>query len=155
MDIDSDSPNVKVPPPIVLLLTVVFGALLEILHPTQIQLHQVFKWFGALGVLLSAYVVGQCASRFKSLGTHIKPWKTTTALEKNQFYAYSRNPIYVSFVVFGVSTALLLSSSWILILQVPLVLFLRFYVIEKEEKYLEKKFGTDYLTYKNKVRRWV
>jgi protein-S-isoprenylcysteine O-methyltransferase Ste14 len=35
------------------------------------------------------------------------------------------------------------------------LLVIRFYVIAREERYLETKFGEEYLDYKRRVRRWV
>jgi protein-S-isoprenylcysteine O-methyltransferase Ste14 len=38
----------------------------------------------------------------------------------------------------------------------PLVLFLIVrLVIEREERYLERKFGSDYTRYRDAVRRWI
>ena len=38
----------------------------------------------------------------------------------------------------------------------PLVLiFVRFGVIEREERYLERKFDTAYREYKGRVKRWI
>tara|TARA_B100000949_G_scaffold20458_1_gene15725 strand:- start:591 stop:722 length:132 start_codon:yes stop_codon:yes gene_type:complete len=37
----------------------------------------------------------------------------------------------------------------------PAAISLYFIAIKKEEKYLEEKFGDDYLDYKKKVRRWI
>jgi len=38
----------------------------------------------------------------------------------------------------------------------PVLLFLvQTYVIAREERYLERKFGREYLQYKSRVRRWL
>ena len=42
----------------------------------------------------------------------------------------------------------------ILLLPAVLVVFRRG-VIEREERYLERKFGEEYLLYKARVRRWI
>ena len=42
----------------------------------------------------------------------------------------------------------------ILLLPVALVVIRRG-VIEREERYLEEKFGEEYLSYKERVRRWI
>jgi len=38
---------------------------------------------------------------------------------------------------------------------VPAAVVTRMLVIDKEERYLEGKFGADYLAYKARVRRWI
>ena len=70
-------------------------------------------------------------------------------------FRYSRNPLYLGgnvFCFFG--AALLLGSPGALImtaLHLPLVDFM----IRREEKQLEGKFGEEFRTYKAKVRRWL
>jgi protein-S-isoprenylcysteine O-methyltransferase Ste14 len=44
---------------------------------------------------------------------------------------------------------------WALILLPAVIGLVQHYVIAREEQYLERKFGADYLRYKAGVRRWV
>ena len=46
-------------------------------------------------------------------------------------------------------------SAWGLILFAALFAFLRFYVIAREERYLERRFGGAYAHYRSRVRRWA
>jgi protein-S-isoprenylcysteine O-methyltransferase Ste14 len=49
-----------------------------------------------------------------------------------------------------------LVEDWVaFLLVVPLALVLHFGVILREERYLEAKFGEQYLTLKREVRRWL
>jgi len=51
--------------------------------------------------------------------------------------------------------ASLANALWALLL-LPVALFvMQRGVIEREERYLERKFGEEYLRYKAQVRRWV
>ena len=51
--------------------------------------------------------------------------------------------------------AILRNALWAILL-VPLVLYvMEREVIEREERYLERTFGEEYLAYKRKVRRWM
>ena len=40
-------------------------------------------------------------------------------------------------------------------LLLPLIAVIRYGVIAREERYLERKFGEEYLRYKASVRRWL
>ena len=51
--------------------------------------------------------------------------------------------------------AFLAQTAWpFLLLPIVLVVVQRG-VIEREERYLERKFGNEYLSYKSRVRRWL
>ncbi len=46
-------------------------------------------------------------------------------------------------------------SLWSLLLLPLVVAFVRSNVIAREEAYMERRFGAEYLRYKSEVRRWV
>ena len=54
-----------------------------------------------------------------------------------------------------VGIAVAAHSGWTLALLVPVLLIMRYGVIAREERYLERKFGSAYLDYKKRVRRWL
>jgi protein-S-isoprenylcysteine O-methyltransferase Ste14 len=70
-------------------------------------------------------------------------------------YGYSRNPAYLSLAMIYAGIAALRNSLWA-ILFLPLVVYvIQREVIGREEQYLERTFGEEYLAYKARVRRWV
>ena len=70
-------------------------------------------------------------------------------------YKYSRNPLYIGGNVFIFSGASLVAGSLSALILTTIGIFLTDFMIRKEEKQLEKKFGNDWIAYKNKVRRWL
>jgi hypothetical protein len=70
-------------------------------------------------------------------------------------YHWSRNPIYVSFVLLLLGVALWANSVWIGAMLVPFVVVLRYGVIAREEAYLDRRLGEPYRRYKVSVRRWL
>jgi protein-S-isoprenylcysteine O-methyltransferase Ste14 len=66
-------------------------------------------------------------------------------------YALFLNPMYTFQILLTVPGLLLLLNSWLTLLTV-VPAFIAFKVFAKdEEKYLEKKFGSQYLDYREKV----
>jgi protein-S-isoprenylcysteine O-methyltransferase Ste14 len=92
---------------------------------------------------------------FRRAGTTPNPTKPTTALAFGGPYRFTRNPMYLGLVLLVVGLALVMNSIWLVIMSVPVLLLLRQAVILREERYLEGKFGEDYLAYKKRVRRWI
>ena len=107
-----------------------------------------------LGVLCFG-VFGWSISRFRRAGTSIRPDRASTTLVTDGPFRYSRNPLYVSILVFQAGAGILLDSVWILMFLVPVALVLHYGVILREERYLERKFGDAYRDYKRAVRRWL
>ncbi len=93
--------------------------------------------------------------RFRAAGTNVETWRPTEALVTEGLHARSRNPIYVGMLVIYAGLAILIDSLWALGLGVALFVYLRFFVIAREERYLERKFGETYLAYKRRVRRFL
>jgi protein-S-isoprenylcysteine O-methyltransferase Ste14 len=69
-------------------------------------------------------------------------------------YAFSRNPMYVAWTLVYVGIALAAGAAWPLLL-LPAVLLATHVVILREERSLERRFGTAYRRYKTSVRRYL
>jgi protein-S-isoprenylcysteine O-methyltransferase Ste14 len=70
-------------------------------------------------------------------------------------FRYSRNPSYLALAMIYAGIASLRNSLWAVLLLAPAVMVMQREVIGREERYLERTFGEEYLTYKVRVRRWV
>jgi protein-S-isoprenylcysteine O-methyltransferase Ste14 len=63
--------------------------------------------------------------------------------------------MYVGFVLWTLGLAFLVNCVWIFcVVPIGIILTDRL-IIAREEKYLERKFGDEYLAYKRRVRRWI
>ena len=69
-------------------------------------------------------------------------------------YRISRNPMYIGFNFFTISSILFTLNIIIILLGIFSIIIYHF-IILGEEKYLEKKFNKEYLEYKSKVRRYL
>jgi protein-S-isoprenylcysteine O-methyltransferase Ste14 len=81
--------------------------------------------------------------------------KPTTSIVSTGPYRFTRNPIYLSMTLLAVGIAVLANTIWILVMLAPVLFVMQFLVIAREESYLTRKFGEEYLRYKSKVRRWI
>lgn len=149
----ADAPDVKMLPPMVVLLFVSAGIILDWLFP--------FNWghmWGGLGLILFIAAV-ICAkwsiNVMKAAGTNVPPNQPATVIVSEGPFQFSRNPIYLSFLVAYAGLAMMADAPVMLLLIPALYFALERMAIVPEEAYLEEKFGDEYLGYKNSVRRWV
>jgi len=92
---------------------------------------------------------------FRRHDTVVKPTGDVTQVVTSGPFKYTRNPMYLSLIVIYLGGMLFFRLPWAVVLLVPVFLALHFGIILPEEKYLESKFGEDYVTYKRQVRRWL
>jgi protein-S-isoprenylcysteine O-methyltransferase Ste14 len=83
------------------------------------------------------------------------PHEPTTALVTDGPYRFSRNPIYLGFLLSYLGFTALAGTFWGLILLPFLLWTVTHAVIHAEEQYLEGTFGEKYAAYVSRVRRWL
>jgi protein-S-isoprenylcysteine O-methyltransferase Ste14 len=70
-------------------------------------------------------------------------------------FRYTRNPGYLSLAMLYLGIAVLRNALWAILL-LPLVLIvIQREMIGREERYLERTFGEEYLAYEASLPRWV
>lgn len=153
------TPGVRIPPPVVFLLSLAAGwaldrwlfawPLLEEQRRHWLDLHA----FAIGGVAI--WLIGGALGRFRRQGTDPRPWREDSALVVGGIYRHTRNPMYVGMALVQVAITFALNSLWPLLTLVPALLVIRWYVIAREEAYLAQRFGADYADYCAKVRRWI
>ena len=151
-----DHANVIVMPPLLYLGAILLGVLAHWF--LRIELPLAFAFRMALGVALVCGGVAVAMSfgyAFRQTGQDPHPNTPTPQVITSGFYRYSRNPGYLSLAVIQLGIALLLNNAWILLALIPVLVTMHYGVIIREEAYLERKFGDEYLRYKASVRRWL
>lgn len=103
------------------------------------------------GLTLEAMALGL----FRRLGTPPQPWKPTTALATGGVYRFSRNPIYLGFTLIYAGFAVAMNSPLALAGLLPCLIVIDRFVVAREERYLDVKFGQEWRAYRARVRRWL
>jgi protein-S-isoprenylcysteine O-methyltransferase Ste14 len=110
---------------------------------------------GALLVVVAIALFSSSVGKFRAARTPVPARKPTTAIVRTGPYRFSRNPIYLAFSLLQLGIATWANSLWLVVTLVGAVALIHFVVIPKEEQYLERRFGAEYLDYKRSVRRWL
>jgi protein-S-isoprenylcysteine O-methyltransferase Ste14 len=155
----ADTPGVIVRPPRLFLGVLVLGLALDYLWPVPLApggLPNALQYVagGALFVL-GAVILAAPMRQFVRAGTNVPTNKPTTALVTGGLYRCSRNPIYIALSLMYGGIGVAADSLWVVALLFLILLVMRYGVIRREERYLERKFGEEYRRYKTSVRRWL
>ena len=150
-----DSAHILAAPPFFFIIPLFVGAIVEYFVPTSllptllsIIVGLLFSWASLPFIILSL-------RSFYKVKTAFDTRRTTTTLVTTGIYKISRNPAYLSLVFFHIGLSFIINSIWILILILPAIYSVQKFCIEREEKYLEGKFDSQYLDYKKQVRSWM
>jgi protein-S-isoprenylcysteine O-methyltransferase Ste14 len=153
-----DRPN-RIPwPPLIYLTSAIAGLVAEVNFPlpwatglpaTILQVVGAILGLGALA--MDVY----CVKTFAEHKTTVLPHRAATALITTGPFAWSRNPIYVGNTLLVLGAGLYFGKLWLVILAPVAAVITQKLAIEREEKHLAGKFGTAWVDYASKVRRWL
>jgi protein-S-isoprenylcysteine O-methyltransferase Ste14 len=113
------------------------------------------RWIGGFLFIAPWFFALWAAVTFRRHNTPVNPLGKVTTIVTEGPFRYTRNPMYVSLMVWYVGGILLFHLAWSAILLVPVYLVLRYGVIAREERHLQTVFGEQYVDYCRRVRRWL
>jgi protein-S-isoprenylcysteine O-methyltransferase Ste14 len=152
-----DNPGVAAPPPLVFAGILAIGALADsYITGASLTLPAIYRY--PLAIVLGCFgliFLGGALGLFRRAGTRAEPWEPTTRIVTNGIYRVTRNPMYVGMALVYAAIAVAGGSPFALALLPVAVLVIHYGVVLREERYLQEKFGAEYLSYKARVRRWL
>ena len=149
--------EMKIPPPVVAL---VFGLLMWLASLVVPSVEVRFGTRLGIAVVLAGIGVafGSAAMlSFVRAKTTMNPTKpsATSSLVTGGVFRLTRNPMYLSLLLYLLAWAAYLSN-WLTLLLVPVfALYINELQIKPEERALSRLFGAEYGSYKARVRRWL
>ena len=147
--------TIKIPPPIlVIILTslVYFSSTkLELIYLPYRQIVSVIILIIGLFFIVSPVV------DFIKSKTTVNPikFKNVNRLVTTGIYRYSRNPMYLGMILIIISTTVYYLNFLSVFSPLIFYIWINKFQINREETFLEDKFGGEYLKYKSKTRRWI
>jgi len=149
--------ELKVPP---LLVWLVFaGVMLGVAYAAP-GLSFTLARSSAIALALVALGVGVAFAgviAFRDKRTTVNPLTpdASSAVVSSGVYRFSRNPMYLGFLMALVGWAVYLSNVGSVLLLPAFVAYMTQYQIKPEERVLLAKFGTEFAQYMSRVRRWL
>ncbi|WDP91921.1 MAG: isoprenylcysteine carboxylmethyltransferase family protein [Desulfobacter sp.] len=157
LETSQDNPGVTFMPPSVFFICLMAGGLLHVILPLELPLLSGL-WPRIAGVVFGAAGFGfmlLAHEKFKSVDTHVPTDQPAACCVSTGAYRFSRNPMYVGGSAFFLGLGAAAGSVWMLAAWLPLGIYLAAYVVPREEAYMERRFGEEYLAYCRTVRRWL
>ena len=152
-----DGANVRFPPPLIYVAGLAVGVAVErVLNLPGLGLQAVIR--NAVGAVLDVVgflVMFAGAGLFLRRRTAILPFKPASSLVTSGILRWTRNPMYLGMAIFYVGLAVILNSMAALVLLPVVLAIVQTQVIAREEAYLERAFGQEYVAYKTRVGRWL
>jgi protein-S-isoprenylcysteine O-methyltransferase Ste14 len=151
----ADAPGVIAPPPLIYLTGLAIGFALEAPLPSASPPDWLRWSLGSVLLVAGLALARSFVREFRRAQTPVDPREPTAAIVTTGPYRLTRNPAYLAMALIYCGITALTGALWPLAALVPTLIAIDRGVIAREERYLERKFGRTYLSYKGRVRRWV
>ena len=115
----------------------------------------IFNLIGVILIILAPIIFFSSRNAFFAYDENPLPQTQTDKIIKTGIYAYSRNPIYLSFVIFHFGMFLTFENTMYFLCSLGLFFWLNNFVIYEEEKFLRNKFKDEFNRYCKSVKKWI
>ncbi len=142
-------------PPLVYGSSILIGTILDIAWPLPFLPLTLARLVGSSLVVVAVLLFASSVRQLWTAGTPVPGNKPTTVIVRTGPYRVSRNPIYLAFSLLHLGIAIWANSPWLIVTLIATLVLMVGVVIPREERYLEGRFGSEYVDYRRSVRRWL
>jgi len=154
MGLSHDQMAVK--PPILLLGCLLFSLGLEGIFPLSLApTNETVRPLGMAFVIVALGLFFWALGAFRAVGEQVKPESETQALVQTGPYRFSRNPIYVAMAMLVIGVGLWSHNGWNLVLLCLCIPVIHVGVVVREESYLYRTLGEEFVDYCERVNRYL
>lgn len=150
---DAESSGAAVPPPILFGGALALGLGLDRAGAGE-RGSSALKFMGWAAIGGGALIGAATIAALKRAGSNVSPYAPATALVTSGVFRMTRNPGYVGATSIYIGIAMLARSIPSLVLLPVVLALLDRGVVDREERYLDRKFGDTYRRYREEVPRW-
>jgi protein-S-isoprenylcysteine O-methyltransferase Ste14 len=115
----------------------------------------IWRNFGLLLTFIGFLLGIGALIEFRRARTSLDPHGSAKQVVTSGIYRFTRNPIYLGFLLMVVGLPLNSGVIWGIVMAPLYMIVMTRLIIEHEESYLERKFKDRYTSYKSRVRRWL
>lgn len=145
----------------------IFWPIVFILNPTIfLKINQYLGWpsfknsiissIGAIMIIIGILLIYKTTINFIKLGNGSpSPFAPTKKLVRCDIYDYSRNPMYIGYLILLLGEFLFTGQYILLFYTFLFFICINAFLIFYEEPELTKKFGPEYMEYCDKTPRWI
>ena len=157
MNTEKDNPGVLAFPPFIWLVGAILSILIHffVIHLPITANYRVCLVCGIALIVVAPTLALSALFAMLEAGTNIDPAKPALTIVRSGPFRLTRNPMYLALCLLQIALGFFLNDWIALLFVIPLFFNLHFGVILREERYLEAKFGEEYLALKRSVRRWL
>jgi protein-S-isoprenylcysteine O-methyltransferase Ste14 len=154
---EKDRANISplVHPPIVASIFIVIAYFLGRVVSFRFVAPAILQYVGLFLAFLGFLLGIGAFLEFRKIRTTLDPHGSVRQIVTSGIYRFTRNPIYLGFLLMVIGIPLNSGLYWGIVLAPFFILVMNRLVIQHEEAYLAKKFGKTYIDYTSRVRRWL
>jgi protein-S-isoprenylcysteine O-methyltransferase Ste14 len=154
-ELDRPGTNRNIHPPFIALIFIVLAYVLGRFVPLPFAAPPILQYFGLFLTFLGFLLGIASFLEFRRARTTLDPHGSTRQLVTSGIYRFTRNPIYLGFLLMIMGLPLNSGLYWGILMAPFYILTMNRLVIEREEIYLKKKFNETFTSYSARVRRWL
>jgi len=153
--VDRPEINPNIHPPVIALGHIVAAYMLGWIFHIPLNAPTSIRIIGFTSIIIGFLLGMGAVVEFRKAHTTLDPHGSVNRLVTGGIYRFTRNPIYLGFLLIVIGLPMNAGIFWGFLLSPLYAVTMNRLVIEKEEAYLGKKFKEQYDEYRSGVRRWL